>query len=50
MERAVKVSTSATMAPIEETWWQQAAYTSGTLNVKSINLSNVENMIKSMGL
>ena len=50
METAVKVSTSVTMASIEEARKQQAAYKNGTLDVKPIDLSSVENMLKSTGL
>ena len=39
-----------TMASIEEARKQQAAYKNGTLDVKPIDLSNVDNMLKSMGL
>ena len=37
-----------TMASIEEARKQQEAYKNGTLDVKPIDLSNVENMLKSM--
>ena len=49
METAVKVSTSVTMFSIEEARQQLEAYKNGTLDVEPINLSNVENMLKSMG-
>ena len=39
-----------TMASIEEARQQQAAYKNGMLDVKPIDLSNVENILKSMGL
>ena len=39
-----------TMASIEEARQQQAAYKNDMLDVKPIDLSNVENMLKSMGL
>ena len=39
-----------TMASIEEARKQQEAYKNGTLDVKPIDLSNVENMLKSMGV
>ena len=49
METAVKVSTSVTMFSMEEARQQLEAYKNGTLDVEPINLSNVENMLKSMG-
>ena len=49
MKTAVKVSTSVTMFSIEEARQQLEAYKNGTLDVEPINLSNVENMLKSMG-
>ena len=49
METAVKVSTSVTMFSIEEARQQLEAYKNGTLDVEPIKLSNVENMLKSMG-
>lgn len=39
-----------TMASIEEARKQQEAYKNGTLDIKPIDLSNVENMLKSMGV
>ena len=39
-----------TLASIEEARKQQVAYKNGTLDVKPIELSSVENMLKSMGL
>ena len=39
-----------TAAAIKEAREQQAAYKNGTLDVKPIDLSNVDNMLKSMGL
>ena len=39
-----------TLASIEEARKQQVAYKNGTLDVKPIDLSSVENMLKSMGL
>lgn len=39
-----------TLASIKEARKQQVAYKNGTLDVKPIDLSSVENMLKSMGL
>ena len=39
-----------TMASKEEAKKQQAAYKNGSLDAKPIDLSNVEGMLKSMGL
>ena len=60
METAMKVSTSfrlnadlvesATLAAIEEAKAQQQAYKDGKTQVEAIDLSSVENMLKSMGI
>ena len=60
METAMKVSTSfrlnadlvesTTLAAIEEAKAQQQAYRDGKTKVEAIDLSSVENMLKSMGL
>ena len=41
---------SITIAAIEEAKRQQKAYSEGTLEMKPIDLSSVDNMLKSMGL
>lgn len=41
---------NTTMAAIEEAKEQQKAYNEGTLNMKPIDLSSVDNMLKSMGI
>lgn len=41
---------STTIAAIEEAKRQQNAYSEGTLEMKPIDLSSVDNMLKSMGL
>ena len=60
METAMKVSTSfrlnadlvesTTLAAIEEAKAQQQAYRDGKTQVEAIDLSSVENMLKSMGI
>ena len=60
METAMKVSTSfrlnadlvesTTLAAIEEAKAQQQAYREGKTQVEAIDLSSVENMLKSMGI
>jgi len=60
METAMKVSTSfrlnadlvesTTLAAIEEAKAQQQAYRDGKTKVEAIDLSSVENMLKSMGI
>ena len=60
METAMKVSTSfrlnadlvesTTLAAIEEAKAQQQAYRDGKTQVEEIDLSSVENMLKSMGI
>ena len=39
-----------TLAAIKEARSQQAAYKNGTLDIKPINLSSVDDMLKSMEL
>lgn len=41
---------NTTMAAIEEAKEQQKAYNEGTLNMNPIDLSSVDNMLKSMGI
>ena len=60
METAMKVPTffrlnadladSTTLAAIEEAKAQQQAYKDGKTKVEAIDLSSVENMLKSMGI
>ena len=60
METVTKVSTSfrlnadlvesTTLAAIEEAKAQQQAYKDGKTQVEAIDLSSVENMLKSMGI
>ena len=60
METAMKVPTSfrlnadltesTTLAAIEEAKAQQQAYRDGKTKVEAIDLSSVENMLKSMGI
>ncbi|MBQ8273451.1 MAG: hypothetical protein IJZ11_02835 [Bacteroidaceae bacterium] len=60
METTMKVSTSfrlnadlvesTTLAAIEEAKAQQQAYRDGKTPVEAIDLSSVENMLKSMGI
>ncbi len=60
METAMKVPTSfrlnadlvesTTLAAIEEAKAQQQAYRDGKTHVEAIDLSSVENMLKSMGI
>ena len=60
METAMKESTSfrlnadllesTTLAAIEEAKTQQQAYRDGKTQVEAIDLSSVENMLKSMGI
>ncbi len=60
METAMKVSTSfrlnadlvesTTLAAIEEAKAQQQAYRDGKTQIEAIDLSSVENMLKSMGI
>ena len=60
METAMKVHTSfrlnadlaesTTLAAIEEAKAQQQAYREGKTQVEAIDLSSVENMLKSMGI
>ena len=60
METVTKVSTSfrlnadlvesTTLAAIEEAKAQQQAYKDGKTKVEAIDLSSVENMLKSMGI
>ena len=60
MEAAMKVSTSfrrnahlvesTSLAAIEEAKAQQQAYRGGKTLVEAIDLSSVENMLKSMGI
>ena len=44
------VPNETTKAAIKEALEQQLAYKNGTLNIKPVNLSNVEDMLKSMDL